>query len=98
MFLTGFRNVFNFMNDHSYFFVKEEGDNDKYNSNKRSGSSFRRMLFLPLSWSFIYCSMPGFASVLLWYVTIVWWVLICEDSLFHIHLFFPLRYHQFHSK
>ena len=48
MFLTGFSNVFNFMNDHSYFFVKEEEDNDKYNSNKHTGSSFRAMLFLSL--------------------------------------------------
>lgn len=48
MFLAGFSNVFNCVNDHSYFFVKEEGDNDKYNSNKRTGSSFRGMLFLPL--------------------------------------------------
>lgn len=36
------------MNDHSYFFVKEEGDNDKYNSNKRTGSSFRGILFFSL--------------------------------------------------
>lgn len=40
MFPTGFSSVFNFMNDHSYFFLKEEGDNDKDSSNKCASSFF----------------------------------------------------------
>lgn len=94
MFPTGFSNVFSFMNDHSYFLVKEEGDSNEYN--------LTNVLVPLLEWcyaflcnspvdSFSYgslCSMPVFASVLLWYVTIVWWFLIHQDSLIHADLIF----------
>lgn len=88
------------MNNHSYFFVKEEGDNDKCNANKCTGSSlegyysclcnssldsFRYATALAPLWS-----VSGFASVLLWYVTIAWWFLAHQDSWIHTGLvFFP---------
>lgn len=97
-------NVFSFMNDHSYFLVKEEGDSNEYNSTNIPVPLLEGCYsFLsngPLD-SFSYgslCSMSVFASILLWYVTIVWGFLIHQDSLISAALIFFLRYCQFHRK
>lgn len=49
MFLTGFSNAFQFMNDHNNFFILwKKGGNGKYSSDSLTSSSFSGILVLHL--------------------------------------------------